>query len=167
MSTKSRSKARDGTKIRGFFRVHIVDEDGTVAGDSGWKENQITNLGYNKFLVSALGAIAGSLQVSYMALGTGGTPNATDTTLGGEVTGTNSAVQRASVTAATSSSSKTVRFTATFASGNSFVTTTENISNIGLFNSSSTGTLFAGNQYNSSSCATNQSVNATYDIVFS
>jgi hypothetical protein len=35
-----------------------------------------------------------------------------------------------------------------------------------LFNSSSTGTLFAGNTYTSSSCATNQNVNATYDITF-
>jgi hypothetical protein len=42
-----------------------------------------------------------------------------------------------------------------------------NISNIGLFNSSSTGTLFAGNTYASSSCASNQAVNITYDITFS
>lgn len=156
MSTKTRSKARDGTKIRGFFRVHIVDEDGMVAGDSGWQNNQITNLGFNQFLVSALGAIAGSKQVSFMALGEGGVPNATDTSLSSEVVGTG--VSRAAVTAATSSSSKTVRFTATFSSTNSFVTQTENISNIGLFNSNAAGTLFAGNAYNSSSCATNQNV---------
>jgi hypothetical protein len=43
--------------------------------------------------------------------------------------------------------------------------------NVGLFNVSgpttASGTLFAGNTYTSSSCATNQNVNATYDIIFS
>lgn len=146
--------------IRGFFRVQL-EESGKVVGDSGWKENQITNLGFNQYLVSALGSIAGSKYVSHMALGSGTVPGATATTLDGEVE------VRASVTAATSSSSKTLQLTATFSSANSFVTNTQNISNIGLFNSSATGTLFAGNTYASSSCATNQNVNATYQIIFS
>ncbi len=145
--------------VKGFYRVHI-EQDGEVVGDSGWKENIVTNLGFNQYLVSALGAIAGSKQVSHLALGTGGTPAATDTALTGEV------VKRQAVTAATSSSSKTVRFTGTFDSANSFVTSTQNISNIGLFNSSATGTLFSGNTYTSSACATNQNVNCTYDIIF-
>jgi hypothetical protein len=150
---------QDGLKVKGFFRVQLT-ENGKIVGDSGWKQNQITNLGFNQYLAEALGAISGSKQVSHMALGTGGAPAATDTTLSGEVQ------KRASVTAASSSTSKTVRFTATFDSSNSFVTAAANISNVGLFNSSSTGTLFAGNTYTSSSCATNQNVNATYDITF-
>lgn len=149
----------EGLKVKGMYRVQIT-EDGKVVGDSGWKENIVTNLGFNQYLVSALGAIAGSKQVSHLALGTGGTPAAADTSLGGEV------VKRQAVTAATSSSSKTVRFTGTFDSANSFVTDTRNISNIGLFNSSSGGTLFSGNTYTSSAAATNQNVNCTYDIVF-
>lgn len=155
----AKSKMSDGLKVKGFFRVQLT-EDGRIIGDSGWKKNQVTNLGFNQYLVSALGAIAGSKQVSHMALGSGGAPAASATTLGGEVE------KRASVTSATSSSSKTVRFTATFSSADSFVTDTQNISNVGLFNSSSTGTLFAGNTYASSSVATNQNVNATYDIIF-
>jgi hypothetical protein len=107
-----------------------------------------------------LGAIAGSLQVSHLALGSGGAPAASDTSLAGEV------VKRQAVTAATSSTSKAVLFTGTFSSANSFVTNTQNISNIGLFNSSSTGTLFAGNTFASSSCATNQDVNVSYAITF-
>lgn len=150
----------DGIKVRGFYRVQI-DEDGEVVGDSGWQENVVTNLGFNQYLVSTLGAIAGSKQVGYSALGTGGLPGTGDTTLSGEV------VERAAVAAATSSDSKTVRFTATFASSDSFVTNTQNISNIGLFASSSGGTLFAGNTYASSSIATNQNANVTYDVVFS
>jgi len=149
----------EATKIRGFYRVNIVGEDGEIVGDSGWKENLVTNLGFNQYLVSTLGAIAGSKQLSHMALGTGGAPVATDTTLAGEVE------VRAAVTAATSSSSKTLRLTATFASAVSFVTDTRNISNVGLFNTSSGGTLFAGNTFASSSVATNQAVNATYDVI--
>ena len=151
---------KDGLKIKGMFRVQL-NEDGKVVGDSGWKTNLITNDGFNDYLCKALGAVSGSKQISHLALGTGSTPAATDTTLSGEVQ------KRQAVTAATSSSSKTIRFTGTFSSANSFVTATANISNIGLFNSSSTGTLFAGNTFASSAVATNQNVNATYDIIFS
>ena len=150
----------DGVKVRGMFRVQI-DENGEIKGDSGWHENQVVNLGFNQYLVMSLGSIAGSKYITHAALGTGGAPIAADTSLAGEV------VVRAAITAATSSSSKTLRLTATFASSNSFVTDTRNISNVGLFNTSSGGTLFAGNTYASSSCATNQNVNATYDLVFS
>lgn len=153
------TKEETALRVKGMFRVTLT-EDGRILGDSGWRENIVTNLGFNQYLVSAIGAIAGSKQVSHLALGTGALPAATDTSLGGEV------VKRQAVTAATSSSSKTVRFTGTFDSANSFVTSTQNISNIGLFNSSATGTLFSGNTYTSSACATNQNVNVTYDLVF-
>jgi len=151
---------KDGLKIKGMFRIQLT-EDGKLVGDSGWKQNQITNDGFNDYLCKALGAVSGSKQVSHLALGTGGVPAASDTTLAGEVQ------KRQAITAATSSSSKTIRFTGTFSSANSFVTATANVSNIGLFNSSSTGTLFAGNTFASSAVATNQNVNATYDIIFS
>lgn len=157
---KQANEVVEGLKVRGFYRVHITEDD-EVVGDSGWLENQVTNLGFNQYLVSALGAIAGSKQISHVALGSGTVPGAAATTLDGEVE------VRAAVTAATSSSSKALQLTATFASAASFVTNTQNISNIGLFNSSATGTLFAGNTYASSSCATNQSVNVTYTISFS
>ena len=149
----------DGLKVKGKFRIN-VEENGKVVGDSGWVENQVVNLGFLDYLTKNLGAISGSKQITHLALGTGGAPAAADTSLAGEV------VKRQAVTAATSSSSKTVRFTGTFASANSFVTSTQNISNIGLVNTSSGGTIFAGNTYASSSVATNQNVNSTYDISF-
>jgi len=153
-------QAIDKMGVRGFYRLHIVNPDGTLAGDSGWNENQVTNDGFNNMLAKLLGAISGSSQITHAALGSGTVPGAAATTLNGEV------VVRAAVTAATSSTSKTVRFTATFNSTASFVTNTQNLSNIGLFATSSGGTLFAGNTYTSSSCATNQNVNVTYDITF-
>lgn len=154
-----KSVTSDGLKVKGIYRVQIT-EDGKVVGDSGWKENIVVNLGFNKYLVSTLGAIAGSLQVSHLALGSGGAPAATDTSLAGEVE------KRQAVAAATSSSSKTVRFTGTFDSANSFLTSSRSLSNVALVNSSASGTIFSGNTYTSSAVATNNNVNVTYDIVF-
>lgn len=150
---------KDAVKVKGTYRLQIT-ENGKVVADSGWKQNQIVNLGFHDYLCKTLGGISGSKQVSHMALGTGGAPSASDTSLAGEVE------VRAAVTAATSSSSKTVRFTATFSSADSFVTASANISNVGLFNTSASGTLFAGNTFASSAIATNQNVNATYDVTF-
>ncbi len=161
---KKRSSARDSVKVRGFFRVNIINPDGSVAGDSGWRRNQVTNLGFDQYLCQLLGGMAGSKTVSHVALGTGGAPAASDTTLAGEIM---SSTQRKTVSPSTIAS-KTVQFTAAFASSASFLTATANLSNVGLFNSTATNaTLFAGNTYTSSSCATNQSVNVTYQIRFS
>lgn len=158
------SKTSDGIKIKGFYRVQLTapDDPTRVVGDSGWRQNQVTNEGFRSFLARTLGGIASSSQVTHAAIGTGGAPSATDTSLAGEQS------VRAAVAAATSSSSKAVRFTGTFDSTASFVTATKNISNIGLFATSTAagGTLFAGNTYTSSACATNQNVNFTYDIAF-
>ncbi len=144
----------DAVVVKGSFRLQIT-EDGKIVGDSGWWTNLITNEGFRAML-RTVAAISGSSQISHLALGSGGAPIAADTTLAGEV------VKRQAVTAATSSTSKAVQFTGTFSSANSFVTNTQNISNIGLFATSSGGTLFCGNTYASSSCATNQDVNVTY-----
>lgn len=157
-------------KIIGMFRVNI-EEDGKIVGDSGFRKNLITNLGFNEYLVKQLGTALTGSKVSHAALGTGGAPAATDTTLSGEVsTNGSGSVVRAGVTAATSSGSKTLRNTATFSSANSFITASANISNIGLFGVSgpttASGTLFAGNTYTSSAVATNQNVNITYDLIF-
>lgn len=160
--------AETDIRVKGFFRLHLVEElDGKqrVVGDSGWKRNTVTNEGKRDYLSRLLGALANSKQVSHAALGTGGAPAAGDTTLAGEVT--HNASSRDAVSAATNGSTA-VRFTGTFASADSHNTATVNISNIGLFQQSNTntGTVFAGAAYASSSWATNQSVNYTYDITF-
>jgi L-lactate permease len=152
--------SEDGIRVRGMYRVQI-EEDGHIVGDSGWNKNQVVNLGFNWYLAGCLGDIANSSQVSYMALGIGTAPGAAHTALENEVE------SRTTVTAATSADSMAVRFTATFTSAQSFVTTTMSISNIGLFRSATVGTIFAGADYASSDVQTNQNVNATYDITFS
>jgi hypothetical protein len=149
----------DGIKVKGSFRLALA-ENGEIVGDSGWVENQIVNDGFRYYLCYALGSLAGSAYVTHLALGSGGAPASNATTLGGEV------VKRQSVTAASSNTSKAVLFTGTFSSANSFVTNTQNISNVGLFNSSAAGSMFAGNTFASSSVATNQDVYASYSISF-
>ncbi len=155
-------------KMRGFYRLNICapNDPDTIVGDSGWIENQVTNLGVNDYLAQLLGNMAGSKQVTHMALGTGTAPGAAATALEGELDSTSS---RAAVTAATSSNSFKARFTATFNSANSFASATVTLRNVGLFNTSTqnSGTVMCGNTYATSTCATNQNVNATYDIDFS
>ena len=150
----------DGMKIEGFFRVQLSEEGKGVVGDSGWCKNQITNDGIKQYIVDWLTSGAGK-SVTHMALGTGGAPASNGTALTGEV-------QKRAAVSSSIVASGTAQFTAAFASSNSFVTATQNISNIGLFNTSTAGagTIFAGNTFASSSCATNQSVNATYQIRF-
>jgi hypothetical protein len=150
--------------LRGFFRVNIVNpgkagKPDEIVGDSGWIENQVTNEGF-RAIARLIGGISGSSQVTHAAVGTGGAPAAADTTLTGEQS------VRAAVTAATSSNSKAVSFTATFDSAVSFVTATKNLSNIGLGATSTAGaaTIFCGAAYASSAVATNQNVNITYTI---
>jgi hypothetical protein len=151
----------EGVRVKGSLRLRIRNKDGSIHGDTGFLNNQVVNLGFNDYLVRTLGGITGSKVITHLALGSGTQPAAAGTSLQGEV------VKRKAITAATSSTSKALRLTATFGSTDSFVTNTQNIRNAGLFNTSAAGTLFAGNTFNSSSCATNQQVEVTYDVSFS
>ena len=160
ISKKKSDVVSDGAGVRGFFRVQL-NEDGRVVGDSGWRENQVTNLGIQDYLVTWLVTGSGGKAVTHMAIGTGGVPASNDTTLSGQVTDGKRAAVSTSIV-----SSRTAQFTAAFNSSDSFLTASANISNIGLFATSATnlGTLFAGNTFASSAVATNQSINATYQI---
>jgi hypothetical protein len=149
-------------KIEGFTRIHILNPDGTLHGDSGWVKNQITTAGRLDYLCNLLANTTGSKQVSHVALGTYSSAiQPADTALSGEL-GTTS--NRRVAPAVTVLSSSAVRFAATFTSG--FVSTTTTLNNIGLFHTSSGGTMFAGNTYASSTCASNQAVNCSYQINF-
>jgi len=159
----------DELRLRGFFRIKVgrpMNENGTIGvadGDSGWFPNTITNLGKDAYLSQLLAHMAGSLYVSYAALGTGGTLNATATALPGELTGTG---LRMAVIATTINQSGTVQFAFTLNSG--FTAATGNISNVALFaiSNATSGQPFAGNTYASSALASNQAVNGSYQIQF-
>lgn len=152
----------ENIKLRNMYRVQIVDMDGeveyAVAGDSGFMNNQVTNLGYLN-LVKLLGTGLTGSQISHVGVGTGGTISSSATALPGEV------VKRAALTAA-SNGSTALQMTATFASSASFITAAANLSNIGLFPASAASTIMAGGTYASSLCNTNQNINVTYQWGF-
>ena len=157
----------DKMKIRGAFRLAITEDtlDGVVVrGDSGWLPNTVTQYGFGQFVCDVIAADAASLRVSHAALGTGTSAiNSTQSKLTSEIT--HSASGRASMAAATSNTSKRVRWTGTFNSNSSFVTAAVTIGEIGLFQVSTTNaaTLAAGATFNTSQVSTNQNVNVTYD----
>jgi hypothetical protein len=154
---------KDFVSIKGFSRIMIGRrEDGKliIDGDSGLVgPNQVVNLGFQDYICAAIGAVAGSKQVSYMQLGTGTEPGAAATSLQGE-TGARKTTNNSVV------SSKTLRITAAWASGD-HPGGTPALKNVGLFNTSAAGTLACGNTYGTSSWQSNQGVSATYELQFS
>lgn len=163
----ARKGNQDSIKARGFFRLALVEDHGgekVVVADSGWCENQVVDLGFSHYLVDLLGQGGSSKQISRMMLGTGTAPATSATTLPGEL---NTATYTRTTVSFANVSSKTARFTATFASSSSHITASVALSNIGIINNTTSGgTLMAGNTYTSSAWNTNQDINATYEIRF-
>lgn len=159
-----KNSKQESVKMRGFYRIQ-QELDGRVIGDSGWQENQVTNLGINQYIVNwVLGDTTNGKSVTHMAIGTGAAPASNDTTLSGQVANG----LRASVSTSVVSS-RTAQFTAAFNSSDSFLTASANISNVGLVNTSTTsaGTFLAGAAFTSSAIATNNNLNVTYQVRFS
>ena len=66
--------------LSGMYRVNIVNPDGTIAGDSGWKKNVITNVGLSDYIMKKFISATGSLTPAYFCLGSGNTSLATNAT---------------------------------------------------------------------------------------
>jgi hypothetical protein len=146
-------------KVRGFMRIQVVDGcTKKIVGDSGWQRNVVVNQGFLDYVCGAIGGIAGSKQVSYMAIGTGTKPGATATSLDGE-TGVRATTSNSCV------ASKTLQATCQFAGSDMAGTCT--IQNVALANTSSGGTILCATTYATSQWASNQNVNATYQLRFS
>ena len=148
--------------LRGMFRIKIGEEkDGKlkIVGDSGWKKNEVTNLGFAHYIIGCFAPATDgtSKQPTHMQLGTGTEPAAAATSLEGE-TGARKTISTSI------ESSKTFQATAEWASGDNPGACT--LKNVGLFNTSSGGTLMCGNTYTTSSWGTNQAVSATYQLQF-
>ena len=154
--------------VRGFFRINIIDPDGTVVGDSGWTENQVCQPGIQLFLLHLMGASAGSSRPTHVALGSGTDPGYTATNLPDDGGAGGTRVSKRAAVTYTNSLSNTARFTATFQSSDNWLAAADTLKNIGLFGTSAStvGTIFAGKSFATSAIATNNNVNVTYDIVF-
>lgn len=154
---------KENLGVRGFFRAQVEDSSGRIIGDSGWRENQVLNDGITQYILDWLVGNTGKA-VTHMAIGTGGAPASNATTLAGQVANGKRAAVSTSII-----SSRTAQFTAAFASADSFLTATANISNVGLVNTSATnlGTFLCGAAFASSAIATNNNLNITYQVRFS
>ena len=161
------AKQTNSINVAGFFRMKIVDHntDGKtkIVGDSGWRKNLVTNLGFQHYIIEPMGALSGSSTVAYFALGTGTAPAAADTALLSELG--DAANCRFTMTP-TVVSSKTLNMVGTLASN--IITANRTIQNVGVFAVSSTGlgSILCGNTYATSQLQTNQSVNITYQLRF-
>lgn len=169
MNTRNSKLPKDAISVKGFYRLQIVEADPItgkprIVGRTGWRKNQVVNLGFDQYLCQTLAGMAGSKTVSHAAIGTGTAPGAAATSLDGELT--DAAGCRCAVTP-TTIASKTVQFAFTLPSNT--ITANRTIQNVGLFNTSTTsvGTLMAGNTYTTSQLQTNQAVNGSYQIRFS
>jgi len=171
MKTRRQKAQNDGIRLRGFFRVRLVEYDAEthaahIVGDSGWVPNQVVDLGRRDYLCTPLAGGAAK-SIALMALGTGGAPAASATSLAGELSHSTAGTRNRLTVATSQIGSSAIEFQATFASSISFATTTANISNIMVINNTtSAGTIFAGNTYTSSLLNTNQDVQASYRINF-
>jgi hypothetical protein len=151
------SKKKDTIKVKGFFRLQIVDKKSKkIVGDSGWLKNQITNYGLNNCLVAApIGAA--SVQAAGIMLGSGSVPASDATVLPLSNTDYYSAFGYSSVIG-----SLTARVSQSFDGSLGAAT----LANIGLF-AASDGSLIAGNTFASSALSTSQSVNLSYELRYS
>ena len=156
----------DTLNVRGFFRLKLVEgPDNRIVGDSGWRKNNVTNEGLDDYLTRLLGNQSGSKQISRALLGTGTAPGDTATSLDGEL---NTATYTRTTVSVSVVASSAVEFQFSFNSADSHITAAVTLQNVGIINdTTSGGSLFAGNTYTTSQWNTNQSINGSYRITFS
>jgi hypothetical protein len=160
---------KQGFGIRGFARIKIM-EKGKLVGDSGLTgSNRITVTGLEDYLVRLLAGDAASLLVDIAQLGSGAEPATDDVRLPASIgdAGSDSYDVVATSTIA-NSDGITMRWYGTFGSSagatEGFVTKTHDISNIGLYNlTTSNASLACGQTYPTSNVDTNQDVQYTYE----
>lgn len=147
----------DKIVLKGFLRAQIVDKKTRkVVGDSGWIQNQITNYGLEScFVGSPIGA--GSEQVAAIILGSGTNPASNTASLPNSNTDYYAAFDYSSVIG-----SLTARMSASFDGTLGAAT----FANMGIMNAI-TDPLIAGKTFASSALATDQDINATYEIRYS
>lgn len=149
--------------LHGFYHLQIVDQEtGEVVGDSGRQHNLIVSAGLTNYMTYVFAASAGSSVIGMAALGSGSLVATDATVIPGDLgTALYKTVSKTFITRAASSAGDSARYLATWVSG----TSTAQISNVGLV--ATTGVaFFCGGTYASSSIASNQAVNLTYDVVF-
>lgn len=145
--------------IRGYARLQLVNhKTGKVEGDSGWKSNIVTQIGFQDYLTRLLGNLANSKQATALALGSQtdvavSTQTSISGEFGGRKTSSNSVV-----------ASQTMRMTANWATDEA---TEDTLAAIGAYNTTSGGSAMNVLTFATSNKTTQQQLNATLDFAFS
>ena len=150
---------KEKIEICGFGRVQLVNhKTGRIEGDSGWKRNAITEVGFQDYLVALVGATTGSKQATVLALASQtAAGNSTQTSLTGEFGGRKTA-SRAIV------SSQTLRMTGNWATDEA---NQSELGAIGAYNTTTGGSVMNALTYATSQKTTDQQLNATLEFRFS
>lgn len=161
-TTRRKERPRDYIKLQGFARIQIHEYGPKgeprhkLVSDTGIiGPNQKTNIGFLNYLNYLLGASAGSLQVGFAAVGTGGTPASNAGSLAGE------SMARKPTTYSAPSSTQ-VQWVASWASSD--CTGSFTVGNAGLYAHSSTLSLMCGISTPGQTWNTNQSLSLTYQL---
>jgi len=152
-------KNKNALTLKGFIRTQIVDKKGKIVGDSGFIQNQLTNLGMGSCF--ALRLMAAGEIIASIAFGSASTPASSATALSGHA----ALVAIATAAAGSANNTYTAQMTAQLAGGDTSFHSDTPLGNIGLVGSAS-NRLFAGVGFATSSLGTDQSVNVTYNIEF-
>ena len=149
---------KETLNVKGFFRVALVNaKTGKVEGLAEG-HNAVTEDGFDNYIVGAVGAIAGSKQVTHLQLATQtAAPNSTQQTASGEF-GTRKAANK-SLTG-----NGTLQVTASWATNEN---TQSTLGAIALYNTSAGGTAGGIATFSTSNKTTDQTLNATYEWRFS
>lgn len=146
-------KEQDTLKLQGKLHIVVTDSNGQIKQELDVK-NLVVSAG-KTFIASRMTGTSSSV-MSHMAIGTGTTaPSVSDTTLGTEA-------GRVSLASSTPSSN-TVTYTATFPAG----TGTGSITEAGIFNASSSGTLLCRTTFPVVSKAAGDSIAITWVVTVS
>ena len=158
--------------IKGFFRVKI-EENGKLAGDSGWIKNCITETGFNAVLLRLGGHGNSHLYYHYCGIGTGAVPSSTAVVLPGEILDASNRSKHRMQFVSSAIGSHTLRLTASFDKTDSFITATGgyDISNFGIYaqtytqtSGGSQGWFYAGGSFASSHMSPNQTAVVSHYI---
>ncbi len=148
-----------GIRVRGFVRLQLVDhKTGKILKDTGFKENAITATGFQHGIVGALGGVTASSQITHVAIGTQtAAPSSAQTSLTGEFGGrkavTNSFVANG-----------TLRMTANYGTNEA---TQSVIGAVGVYGTSSGGSIMNAMTVATSQKTTDQQLNLTVEFRFS
>lgn len=145
-------------KVRGFVRVGLRNIKTGEITMSPYVPNAVTEDGFDNYIVGAIGAIAGSKQVTHLQLATQtAAPVSTQSTASGEF-GTRKAATKTLVGAGT------LQATASWATNEA---TQSNVGAICMYNTSASGTAGSVATFATSAKTTDQTMNATYQWRFS